>query len=196
MYRAITYGTRISNYNGSIVQAWYLIYSKPQQERLAYENLERQGYQSYLPLIRNRRRRRGRYVSAIEPMFPRYLFVNLSDETDNWGPIRSTIGVVNLVRFGMRAARVPDDLIAMMQARDADGVQILQPPELRPGDSVRIVEGVLAGYEGIFQAKTGKERVLLLLQLAEDRTARIQVSAKDIEPAEVNWSWTDQDGDD
>ena len=169
------------------MKAWYLLYSKPQRERLALENLERQGYPSYLPLIQNRKRRKGRYVSVIEPMFPRYLFVHLSDETDNWGPIRSTIGVANLVRFGMQAARVPDSLIEIMNAREQDGVQTLAPPDFKPGDQVRIVEGVMAGYEALFQARTGKERVVLLLQLAQDRTARIQVSANDIEPASRRW---------
>ena len=169
------------------MKAWYLVYSKPQQERVALENLERQGYPSYLPLIRNRKRRSGRYVSLIEPMFPRYLFVHLSDETDNWSPIRSTIGVANLVRFGMRAAQVPDFLIETMREREVDGVQALACPELKPGDHVRIVDGVLAGYEAIFQAKTGKERVVLLLQLAQDGTARIQISANDIEPASRSW---------
>ena len=169
------------------MKAWYLLYSKPQRERLALENLERQGYPSYLPLIQNRKRRKGRYVSVIEPMFPRYLFVHLSDETDNWGPIRSTIGVANLVRFGMQAARVPDSLIEIMNAREQDGVQALAPPDFKPGDQVRIVEGMMAGYEALFQARTGKERVVLLLQLAQDRTARIQVSANDIEPASRRW---------
>jgi transcriptional antiterminator RfaH len=169
------------------MKAWYLLYSKPQRERLALENLERQGYPSYLPLIKNRKRRKGRYVSVIEPMFPRYLFVHLSDTTDNWGPIRSTIGVANLVRFGMQAARVPDSLIEIMNAREEDGVQTLAPPDFRPGDQVRIVEGVMAGYEALFQARTGNERVVLLLQLAQDRTARVQVSANDIEPASRRW---------
>lgn len=171
------------------MRAWYLIYSKPQQERIALENLERQGYPAYLPMIRNRRRRKGRYASVIEPMFPRYLFVHLSDQTDDWGPIRSTIGVANLVRFGMRAARVPDSLIATMLEREEDGVQQLAPPEAEPGDQVRIVEGVMAGYEAIFQAKTGKERVVLLLQLAEDKTARVQVNMDDIELVEPRRVW-------
>ena len=169
------------------MKAWYLIYSKPQQERIARENLERQGYKSYLPLIRNRRRRKGRYASIIEPMFPRYLFVKLSDETDNWGPIRSTIGVVNLVRFGMQAARVPDNLIDLMTERDREGVQTLARPELKPGDHVRIVEGVMAGYEAIFQAKTSRERVVLLLELAQDKTARIEVSTDAVEPGTRGW---------
>lgn len=164
------------------MHAWYLVYTKPQQERLALENLERQGYQSYLPLVRVRRRRQGRYVKLVEPMFPRYLFMHLSDESDNWGPIRSTIGVSNLVRFGALPARVPDDLIRALRAREDDqGLQKIEPKELRPGDRVRIVEGVMAGYEAIFEAGTGRERVSLLLEIA-NTTARVQVSSHDIEP--------------
>lgn len=164
------------------MHAWYLVYTKPQQERLALENLERQGYESYLPLVRVRRRRQGRYVKLVEPMFPRYLFMHLSDESDNWGPIRSTIGVSNLVRFGALPARVPDDLIRALRAREDDqGLQKIEPKELRPGDRVRIVEGVMAGYEAIFEAGTGRERVSLLLEIA-NTTARVQVSSHDIEP--------------
>lgn len=166
--------------------AWYLVYTKPQQERVALENLLRQGYESYLPLVRVRRRRQGRYVKIVEPMFPRYLFMHLSDETDNWGPIRSTIGVSSLVRFGVLPARVPDDLIDTLRAReDEEGLQKVEPVELQPGDRVRIVEGVMAGYEAIFEAGTGRERVSLLLEIA-NTTARVQVSGHDIEPIPSN----------
>lgn len=151
--------------------AWYLLYSKPQRERLALENLERQGYEAYLPLVRTRRRRSGRYVTVIEPMFPRYLFIHLSDESDNWGPIRSTIGISKLVRFGEIPARVPDDLVASLRAReDGAGVQALPPPDFKAGEKVRIVEGPMAGYQGIFQARTGQERVIVLLDLVGKST--------------------------
>lgn len=164
--------------------AWYLVYTKPQQERLAVENLDRQGYVSYLPRVRTRRRRQGRYVKVVEPMFPRYLFIHLSDETDNWGPIRSTIGVSNLVRFGMQPARVPGGLIEMLKSReDEEGIQRIEPKALQTGDRVRIVEGVMAGYEAIFEATSGKERVSLLLKIV-NTTARVQVSSHDIEPAD------------
>jgi transcriptional antiterminator RfaH len=163
--------------------AWYLVYTKPQQERLALENLERQGYQAYLPLIRNRRRRAGRYVALIEPMFPRYLFLHLSDVTDNWGPIRSTIGVSKMVRFGDMPARVPDDLIEILHSReDEAGVQDLAPPEFKAGDRIRIVEGPMAGYEGIYQAKTSQERVVILLEIV-GQSSRVQLAAGHIEPA-------------
>ena len=34
---------------------WYLIHTKPRQESVALENLERQGYQCYLPVDANRK---------------------------------------------------------------------------------------------------------------------------------------------
>jgi len=132
------------------MRAWYLIHSKPQRERVALDNLQRQGYESYLPLLRNRRRVAGRHAVRIEPLFPRYLFVRLSDESDDWGPIRSTLGVSRLVRFGLRPARIPDDMIAMLKDReDGDGIQQLTPPCLEPGDRVRVIEGVMADYGSI-----------------------------------------------
>lgn len=120
-------------------------------------------------------------MAVIEPIFPRYLFVHLNDETDDWGPIRSTRGVVNLVRYGGYPARVPDNLIAALRDREDEmGVQVLAQPELRDGDRVRIVEGLLAGYEAIFQARTGKERVRLLLDVA-GRCDQVEMQASQIE---------------
>ena len=97
---------------------WYLVHSKPRRERAALANLERQGYRAYLPLMRSRRRIAGRYQSRVEAMFPRYLFLDLDDTVDDWGPIRSTVGVSQLVRFGPRAARVPDALVQALKARE------------------------------------------------------------------------------
>ena len=161
--------------------AWYLVYSKPRQEGVAVENLKRQGYDTYLPLIRNRRRRQGQYVVLVEPMFPRYLFIRLSDQTDNWGPIRSTLGVSSLVRFGELPARVPDGLIDTLQSReDEGGVQQLETPDFRPGERVRIAEGPMAGYEGIFQARSSKERVVVLLDVV-GKAMRVQMPVGQIE---------------
>ena len=163
------------------MQAWYLIYTKPQQEQVAFENLTRQHYRSYLPLVRLRKRHRGRGRTVVEPMFPRYLFVHLSD-IDNWGPIRSTKGVSHMIRFGMTPAMVPQDLIeAFRSSEDETGVHSYSAPEFQPGDRVVISEGPMTGYEAIFTAPSGKERVLLLLEIA-GKTARLQVGADQIEP--------------
>jgi transcriptional antiterminator RfaH len=145
---------------------WYLLYTKPRQERTALAHLERQGYAAYLPLGRARRRRGSRQVQVLEALFPRYLFVWLDDEKDDWAPLRSTVGAVGLVRFGDLPARAPQHLVEALRARaDADGVHALPGTHFRPGDRVRVVDGALAGLEGVYAARTGAERVTVLLQL-------------------------------
>ncbi len=148
------------------VKKWYLVYTKPRQESVARTNLARQGYEAYLPLMRQTRLQRGRRRTMISPMFPRYLFVHLDRTTDNWGPIRSTLGVVSIVRFGQLPAEAPDDLVALLRSReDEGGVQTVTPPEIKPGSKVRITDGAFIGCEGVYLVRSSKERVVVLLQL-------------------------------
>jgi len=151
---------------------WYLIYTKPRNESLAREHLERQGYETCLPLLSRTSRRRGRYQTVIEPCFPRYLFINLNTATDNWAPIRSTIGVSRMVTFGGLPAQVPGDLVAQLRANeDEHGLQRWpEPDDFAPGTRVTIIEGPFAGYEGIFQARKGHERAAILLDIVGRNT--------------------------
>lgn len=165
------------------LKRWYLIYSKPRQESLAQRNLERQGYEIYLPLVRQPRRRLGRRVTVVGPMFPRYLFIRLDSETDNWGPIRSTLGVSALVRFGQQPAEAPAGLIEILRSReDERGVQVLPADDYRRGSRIRITDGGLMGYEGIFVARNSRDRVVVLLDIM-GKHARTSVASAVIEPA-------------
>ena len=168
--------------SGDEIKAWYLIYSKPRQEQLAQENLERQGYGTYLPVTSVRRRKTGKTVSEVGPMFPRYLFIHLSEQTDDWGPIRSTFGVSNLVRFGQIPLRVPDSLIAAIKVREDEcGLCILPERDYIKGDNVRIAEGPFEGYEAIFQSRNAKDRVSLLIRVIK-KDINISVDQRVIEP--------------
>ena len=160
--------------------AWHLVHTKPRQERTAWENLERQGYSVYLPLLRVSRPQRRRLTSSVVPMFPRYLFVYLSPEQDNFAPIRSTFGVSHLVRFGDLYALLPDAFVASLQNQgNEQGVMEMREPDPIPGDPVVILDGAMAGYEAVFSKYIGKQRVALLLKIAgrqvEIETGRMAV---------------------
>jgi len=164
------------------MREWYLIYSKPRQERIAQENLVRQGYETYLPLVYQRRRQRSQQRLSAEPMFPRYLFIHLDDVVDNWKPIRSTVGVARMVSFGETPAKVPETLIGTLKSHEDDaGVQRYVETPLRRGEQVMIVDGAMAGFTALFEAQSGKERVVLLLEIA-GRSVPISVKASDVEP--------------
>jgi len=162
---------------------WYLIYTKPNKEQIARENLERQGYEIYLPMARIRRRRLGKGANRIEPLFPRYLFIRLDTKTDNWSPIRSTLGVSNLVKFGMYPSSVPQALIELLSDRcDEEGIQDISPGEFKSGESIRVMEGPMMGLEGVFLAKTSSDRVLVLLDIVGKHT-RVNMETEKLGPA-------------
>jgi len=140
--------------------AWYLLKTKPHQERRALENLCNQGFECFLPLYLRERLRRGKRENIEEPLFPSYLFIHLDSIVSNWSVLRSTYGVANIVRFGDNPARVPDAVIDAIVERQQNKVQLYQP-----GDPVRITKGPFAGLEGIFEQNDGEARVLILLEL-------------------------------
>jgi transcriptional antiterminator RfaH len=145
---------------------WYLVHTKPRQEKCALENLERQGYQCYLPMIPSEKIRQGALTVSDEPLFPRYLFIRLGSgaSAPSWAPIRSTKGVSRLVTFGAQPAKVPDDLVDALREQEAAAQQV--PVRLfKPGDRVRLTESPFAGLEGIYQMAEGERRVMVLIEL-------------------------------
>ncbi len=146
--------------------AWFLVRSKPRQESVALTHLARQGYESYLPLFATEKLVRRKPTVVQEPMFARYLFVRLdtSGNGQSWSPIRSTVGVSELVCFGSRPARVDAALIATLRERET--AQQADPDALfAAGDSVRITEGAFAGLEAIYQMNDAEGRAMVLLDL-------------------------------
>ena len=152
-------------------RAWYLVYSKPQQEMVALRNLEQQDYHAYLPTLSEKKRVRGIHKTVSGPMFPRYLFIELDTQFDNWSPIRSTRGVSGLVRFGQQAARVPTDFILGLQ-HNAERLSewVIQAARFNQGDTVMLMDGPFKGYEAVFQSQKGHERAIVLLDIANRHT--------------------------
>ena len=54
---------------------WYAVHSRPKQEIRALENLQNQGFETWLPMLTIEKLRRGRLAEVTEPMFSRYLFI-------------------------------------------------------------------------------------------------------------------------
>lgn len=146
---------------------WHLVFCKPNQELIAQQNLQRQGFHVYLPLIRPRKRRRGKWVNTLEALFPRYLFIRSNPQVQSIAPVSSTRGAIGLVRFGGLLARVSDDLVATirLQEDEATGLHQDDRSEFRKGAPIRVVEGPLTGMEGIFDQQDGKGRTIVLLEL-------------------------------
>ena len=147
---------------------WYLIHTKPSRELIALVNLNRQGYEIYFPRLKRLIQRRGRFLDQVTALFPRYLFLRLREGDQPLGPVRSSVGVNCVVRFGARYAVVPDRLIRELKAH-ADPESGLHRLDRRwsieSGARVSIITGSFKGLEGIFEREDGVDRVVVLLRL-------------------------------
>lgn len=147
---------------------WYLIYTKPAREQVAELNLLRQGYEVYHPRLVRPARLHGRWVEQVISLFPRYLFVRLDAGIQSMGPLRSTLGVANIVRFGRDYSVVADAIVEnlRMRADSETGLhRLCGQASFEPGSKVRIVAGLFEGLEAVFCRESGDERVVLLLEV-------------------------------
>jgi len=144
---------------------WYLIHTKIRQEGVALENLERQGFECFLPLIRAEKLRRGALQVVQEALFPRYLFIRLGTglESQSWSPIRSTTGVSRLVTFGQTPAKINDELVAELRLQSAS--EDAQLRHFEPGEQVVVTDGPFVGLEAIYQMADAQGRVMVLLDI-------------------------------
>jgi len=149
------------------IERWYAVTCKPRQEAVAEENLLRQGFHVYLPRIRIRQRRRGHWIDAVEVLFPRYIFIRIDPQRRSTATVRSTRGAVGMVRFGGQPAVVPDAVMNALKQREdaASGMHEDQRPLFSAGEAIKLVDGPLAGMEGVFTEQDGDKRVIVLLEL-------------------------------
>lgn len=168
--------------------AWYVAHTKPRQEQVALEQLQRQDFEVYLPLFRvfrkpGRRSSNSADVAVVhEPMFPRYLFLRPTRATQSLAVVRSTVGVSRLVMFGQQPAMLADGAIRTIRQaeslRESASLDRISPYE--PGMAVRLLDPALAGLQALVQS-VSKDRVTLLLEIL-GRPQSVQVEFGRIAP--------------
>ena len=155
---------------------WYVVHTKVRQEQTACENLARQGYKVYLPRIKMLKRSRGRQQAQYEPLFPRYIFLQPSSDAHSISPVRSTLGVSTIVRFGQQPAVMR--LETLRRIRDFEARRTDAPDNeispFQPGVHIRVADGPLTGLEGLI-SDVSQERVVVLMHLLGQDT-RVSLS--------------------
>lgn len=148
---------------------WWLVHTKPRQEEKALTNLEAQGFECYLPLMPVEVLQRSGLKVQDQPLFPRYLFVRpgKNGASENWGVIRSTLGVNRLVSFGTQPAKVHAQLVQAIQEGNEQRTQALA--KFNQGETLHITQGPFAGLEAIYDMKVAEDRVMVLINIMSKR---------------------------
>src|SRR5271154_3971476 len=102
---------------------WRLVRALTGREVFAAEQLQRQGFVTFLPKQLKTVRHARRVRVALGAYFPGYLFVRLDLAKDRWRSVNGTLGVSHLVGSEDRPTPVPLGVVeALIEAADARGV--------------------------------------------------------------------------
>ncbi len=147
---------------------WFAVHSLPHREAGAQQQLENQGFHTFLPRCLKARRHARKVENILAPIFPRYLFVVLDLDRDRWRSVNGTFGVARLVMMSddrpHPAPRgVVEALIALADSRDVLGFD--GGGRLTVGQKVRILAGPFAEQIGLLQRLNDNGRVRLLLDI-------------------------------
>jgi len=157
---------------------WYVVYCQTRQETRADFNLRRQGFDSWLPRLRQTRRHARRIDNVLVPLFPSYLFVRMDLNQQPWRSINGTFGVRRLLCENERPAPVTQGFIeALQETMDNAGLVAVPKDTFKSGDNVRLIAGPFADMVGTLARLTDKDRVAVLLNVL-GREVRALVSRR------------------
>jgi transcriptional antiterminator RfaH len=160
---------------------WGVVNTQPHKEHIALENLRRQDFRAYCPLIRRRLSHARRVTEALRPLFPGYIFVRVNPRTQRWRPLLSTYGVRTLVRCGDQLSLIDDAFVQSLQAREEEGVIVRPASPYRVGQQVRVAGGPFDGIVATIVGMHERDRLTVLMDLLS-RTVKVSIDEWQLSP--------------
>lgn len=156
---------------------WHVAVTHPRAERQAVNEIEALDFPTYLPLCRTDLRLQR---NAAVPLFPRYVFVGFDPDTDPWGAIMNTRGVLTLIRHALhRPTPVPWGVVENLQERTSERGVVDDPGDalaverIPVGATVRVTGGALAGLAGIVTRSAAERCAVLIRLMGREVTASV-----------------------
>lgn len=163
-------GIKVNQNIADVERRWYLAQLKPNSAKIAQRNLNRQGFEWFLPQEEATQQRAGQIVTTQRPLFPGYIFVAFNAAQGCWRAINSTQGITRLVSFGRAPAPVPDALVHGLKARCDQVGKLITAPVLASGDAVTFTKGPFANFVGEVEKIDADCRVWVLMDLMGAQT--------------------------
>lgn len=164
-----------------MLKKWYVINTKPRSEEMVCDQLENRHLEFFFPKMAVARKKRGAKVTAIEPVFPGYVFVQIRPNASSWCKLKWTPGVKKLLDFNGVPSVVPDELVNTLRKRLEKRGFIKPKARFNRGDKVRVKDGSFWGLMGVVEeVRSGKERVKILIDMMR-WFARVEIDVEELE---------------
>src|SRR3954468_3920027 len=157
--------------------AWYAIWTRSRHENVVREQLERKGYEAFLPTIPKWSRWKDRKKKIDWPLFPGYCFARFNARERL--PILKCTGVVSIISFEGEPAAIPEHEIDGIRSLIDSELAFDPCPMIREGMMVEVAHGPLKGVIGRLIRKGAHARLVLSVDLIGQGVS-VEVDAADV----------------
>jgi transcription antitermination factor NusG len=161
---------------------WYTLLTRSRFENVVFKDIQKKSIEAFLPKIKVKSRRKDRKLMIDVPLFPGFLFVNISLDPLEHLSVLKTFGSVRLLGFSDGPVAVPASHIESLKIITSTGSDIIcgTTGTLMKGEMVQVVNGPFAGVRGEFLRHKGKERVIIKIE-ALGQFAGVEIDRDDVE---------------
>ncbi len=155
---------------------WHPAYTKPRCEKVVESYCRRHTIPCYLPLLRQAKRYQRRTVETYHPMFPGYVFAQLS--ADSRTIFLQSHKIVHILPVtSLQEDTLVQELRTLQQLENMQAeTELLVLPDLTPGAGIVITDGPFKGMNGVVQRRRSKTRITVNVELlGQSVTAEIDI---------------------
>jgi transcription antitermination factor NusG len=155
---------------------WFVAHTRPRREKKLKQYCEREGFHAVLPCFRTVRKYRGKTAVFFKPLFPGYLFIQLTLDQRQKVAQNDHVARLLTVPDPVTFARQLEEILKALET----ALEIVLAPEIGAGQRVKIKSGPLKGMEAWVEERYGVSTVLLRLDFI-GQAAAVKVSADELE---------------
>ena len=160
---------------------WFVLKFKPNSHDQATRNLNRQGFETFLPLYDTTSRKLSRFINTSKPLFPGYMFIRFDKAESGWHKINNTYGVSHLITFNSIVKPIPSRFVYnLMKRYDLSG-KLLPIQKLKKGDPVTVSSGPFTNFIATVEKYEDDQRIWVLMDLMGRKT-KIHTSYDGLQP--------------
>ena len=149
---------------------WFVLQFKPNSHHQAAKNLNRQGFETFLPLHDITSRKASRFINTTQPLFPGYMFIKFDRIKSDWHKINNSYGVSRLITFNSILKSIPISLVdSLMKQYDLSG-KSLPIQKLKKGDRVTVLTGPFANFIATVEKYEADQRIWILMDIMGRKT--------------------------
>ena len=150
--------------NQILDKRWCIAQIKPNSYNSAIQNLERQGFETFLPKMEITQRQENKFIFKNVYVFPGYMFVCFDPQIINWPKINSTYGVSKVLASNKKPSEISSDLILELKNRYEINSNPTQKGKLQKGDSIKFYSGPFADLIAKIESVDEKNRIWMIME--------------------------------